>query len=115
MFWEIFLDLCAKNELKPNQVAQQIGIASGTITKWKQGAKPRDPQLKKIADYFGVSMSYFLESDPAEARDELTEYLEELKTRPEMKMLFSVAKGATKEDIEKAVAIIEALRKTGNG
>ena len=29
-----------------------------------------------------------------------------------MRMLFSVSKDATKEDIEKAVAIIEALRKT---
>ena len=62
-----------------------------------------------------VPVSYFSEHEPTEPTDELTEYLEELKTRPEMKMLFSVAKGATKEDIEKAVAIIEALRKTGNG
>lgn len=43
---------------------------------------------------------------------ELTAYLEELRTRPEMRMLFSVAKGASKADVEKAVAIIEALRKT---
>ena len=43
---------------------------------------------------------------------ELTMYLEELRSRPEMRMLFSVAKDATKEDVEKAVAIIEALRKT---
>lgn len=63
MFWGIFLDLCVKRNLKPNQVAQQIGIASGTITKWKQGAYPRDPQLKKVADYFGVPISYFSESD----------------------------------------------------
>ena len=39
------------------------------------------------------------------------EYLEELKNRPEMRMLFSLAKGATKEDIEQAVKIIEALKK----
>lgn len=30
---------------------------------------------------------------------------------PEMRMLFSLAKGATKEDVEKAVRIIEALQK----
>lgn len=40
--------------------------------------------------------------------EELTEYLEELKNRPEMRMLFSLTKGATKEDVEKAVRIIEA-------
>ena len=42
---------------------------------------------------------------------ELEEYLEELKNRPEMRMLFKLAKGATKEDVEQAVKIIEALQK----
>ena len=42
--------------------------------------------------------------------EELQEYLEELKNRSEMRMLFSLAKGATKEDVEKAVKIIEALK-----
>lgn len=41
---------------------------------------------------------------------ELTEYLELLKTRPEMRMLFQISKDATKEDVEAAVRIIEALR-----
>lgn len=41
---------------------------------------------------------------------ELTEYLEVLKTRPEMRMLFQLSKDATKEDVETAVRIIEALR-----
>ena len=43
---------------------------------------------------------------------ELTEYLEMLRTRPECRMLFSLTKDATKEDVEKAVAIITALRST---
>ena len=38
-------------------------------------------------------------------------YLEELKNRSEMRMLFSLAKGATKEDVMQAVKIIEALKK----
>ena len=44
--------------------------------------------------------------------DELTDYLEILRTRPECRMLFSLTKDATKEDVEKAVAIITALRST---
>lgn len=43
--------------------------------------------------------------------EELTDYLEELKNRSEMRILFKLAKGATKEDVEQAVKIIEALRK----
>ena len=45
---------------------------------------------------------------------ELTEYLEELKNRNEMRMLFKLAKNATKADVMRAVAIIEALRKEDN-
>ena len=43
--------------------------------------------------------------------EELTEFLEILKTRPEMRMLFQISKDATKEDVEAAVRVIEAIRK----
>lgn len=42
--------------------------------------------------------------------DELAELRQMLRTRPEVKMLFSVSKNASREDIERAVAIIEALK-----
>ena len=35
-----------------------------------------------------------------------------LHSRPEMQMLFSVSKSASKEDIEKAIRIIEALKQS---
>ncbi len=115
MFWSKLVQLCMEKKTSPTAVCVELGFSNALAVKWKRGAIPRDTTLKKIADYFNVPVSYFSEQDPLEPKDELTEYLEELKNRPEMKMLFSVAKGATKEDIEKTVAIIEALRKTGNG
>ena len=39
----------------------------------------------------------------------MNEYLQYLRTRPEMKMLFNLTKDATKEDVEKAVKVIEAM------
>ena len=82
--------------------------------------------IEKIAALLSTTPEYLCdETDDPEiplirARDqyassELDEYLEELKTRPEMKMLFSLAKDATPEEVEQAVAIIKALRKTKNG
>ncbi len=112
MFWENFVSLCADRGMKPNPVAKELGISSGSVTSWKNGAIPHPTTLKKIADYFDVSVDYLLgkEKPAVTEDDELVEYLEELKNRPEMRMLFSLAKGATKEDVERAVAIIEALR-----
>ena len=75
----------------------------------------REPSLEileAIADIFNVDMNTLTDSKvSAELSDELQEYLEELKNREEMRMLFSLAKGATKEDVMQAVKIIEALKK----
>lgn len=43
--------------------------------------------------------------------DELNDYLEELHKRPEMKTLFSLARGATKEEVEQVVKMIEVFKK----
>lgn len=48
------------------------------------------------------------QEEQSEKSRELDEYLEELKNRPELKMLFDVTRGCTKEDVEKAARIIEA-------
>lgn len=117
MFKKIFIDLCNKKGVAPSAVCMQIGLSNATYSCWTDESIPRRATLQRIADYFGVTVDYLLgkEEKPATEGDELNEYLEELKNRPEMRMLFSLAKGATKEDVERAVAIIEALRKNEDG
>ena len=60
MFWDKFVTLCSAKGLSPNGVCADLGLSTATATKWKKGAIPRDTTLKKIADYFGVSVSYLL-------------------------------------------------------
>ena len=117
MFYDVFLRLCNSANQTPSFVVQELGMNKAAVTNWrKRGSTPTDANLQKIADYFNVSVNYLLEKEdlktsPAAATedDELNIYLEELKNRKEMRMLFKLASGATKEDVEKAVAIIEAL------
>ena len=121
MFWEQYQKLCQKLGKSPNGVAKELGLSSGTVTFWKNGKIPKSDTLQKIADYFNVTVDYLLTgkekapSTEVEEADELNELLQELKTRPEMRMLFSLAKGATKEDVELAVAIIQRMRQSGDG
>ena len=76
---------------------------------------------KKIADYFNVTVESLLnEKSPSPKSEELingdpelTEYLEELSTRSEMRMLFHVTKNATKEQIEAIVKMVESMRENG--
>lgn len=115
--YEIFEQLLIKHNVTPYRVHKETGVAQSTLSDWKNGkGTPKADKLQKIADYFGVTVDYLLGNEQKEKPlvnndEELTEYLEELKTRPEMKMLFNLAKGATKEDVEKAVKIVEAFLK----
>ncbi|MCQ2439450.1 MAG: helix-turn-helix transcriptional regulator [Oscillospiraceae bacterium] len=98
-------------------LANALGVSKSTISLYENGNREPDfEMMERIADHFNVNMSTFFSDgivpSPSAVDPELTAYLEELRTRPEMRMLFSVAKDASKADIEKAVAIIEALRKT---
>lgn len=68
MFWNTYTTLCAKQGASPNAVAKSLSIASGTVTKWKNGAMPQNATLKKLADYFGVTVDELLGNDtPAPA------------------------------------------------
>lgn len=125
MFYDRFLELCDKKRVKPTNACIEAGLSRGLAAKWKSTGteKPSADALEKLSSYFNMSIDEILKKEkaPAEAEalvngdPELTEYLEELRTRDEMRMLFSITKGATKEDVMRTVAIIEALRREEEG
>ncbi|MBO4216348.1 MAG: helix-turn-helix transcriptional regulator [Clostridia bacterium] len=106
------LALRKQKGLTLEEVAKYVGVGRSTVKKWESGAirNMRRDKISKLAECLGVTPAYLTEWGGEDA--ELEEYLEELKARPEMRMLFSLAKDATKEDVERAVAIIEALAKS---
>lgn len=95
-------------------LAARLGISKSAVSMYECGNRePELELLQRMADCFGVSVSALLGREDAplvNGDPELTEMLEALRDRPEMRMLFSLTKGATKEDVEAAVKIIEALR-----
>lgn len=64
MFYDKFLELCNQKNKSPSVVADELGFARSSITKWKSGATLRSANLKRVADYFGVHVSYFSEEAP---------------------------------------------------
>ncbi|MBQ6387263.1 MAG: helix-turn-helix transcriptional regulator [Ruminococcus sp.] len=98
-----------------NSLVRDLGLTASTVSDWVNGKKyPRVDKMQRIADYFGVSKADLTEKHVVQNFTEeadLQEYLEELKNRKEMRMLFSLAKGASKDDVMQAVKIIEALKK----
>lgn len=59
VFWERFYSLCKKNGTTPSAVARELGIAAGSPTAWKRGAKPTLEAIGKLALYFDTPMEYF--------------------------------------------------------
>ena len=44
------------------KVAKATGITKSTFSEWRAGRyKPKLEKIKKLADYFGVKIEYFLE------------------------------------------------------
>lgn len=73
MFFDKFVQLCNDKNVSCRKAVSEIGLANSIATKWKKtGATPNYETLKKIADYFGVSVSYLLE-EKENAQPELSE------------------------------------------
>ena len=61
MFLEVFQRLCEERKISPNKALAEIGMSNATYTNWKKrGSTPQGNNLKKIADYFGVTTGYLL-------------------------------------------------------
>lgn len=110
--YTIFKELCDQKGVTPYRVAKDTGIGRSTFTDWKKGRTPRADKLKKLADYFGVSVEVFFEDVPTNGQQEFY-YLDEetreivdlMHKSPKHKVLFSASRKLKPEDL----AIIEAM------
>lgn len=60
--YEKYAMLLKERNVSSYKVAKDTGISSSTFTFWKNGkCKPKIDKLQKLAEYFGVSVDYFLE------------------------------------------------------
>jgi len=57
-----FAELLERENKTAYQVAKDTGISESTFSYWKNGrSAPKVDKLKILADYFGVTIEYFLE------------------------------------------------------
>lgn len=112
MFYDNLLKVCEKKGVKLTPLVVKLGLSRGNIDNWKKGTIPGGDVLIKLAEALDTTPNELLgiEKESVAENDELNELLEELKNRKDMRMLFSLAKDATPEDVRTAVKIIEALR-----
>lgn len=112
---EYVRQLCKEKGIAISALEKACGYSNGYLNPKKMSRLPYD-RAQEIANYLGVTIDEIMTGEKNKKPlvnddEELTEYLQVLKTRPECRMLFQLSKDATKEDVEAAVRIIEALRK----
>lgn len=101
------------------ELAKKVGVSAGTISRWESGeiANMRRDKIAILAKALEVKPTDLLDLPNASAHTEsyyndpeVVAYAEELRTNPNMRILFSAAKDISKEDMEKAVEYITFLK-----
>lgn len=105
------------------EAAQRMGITRSALSMYETGKrKPDFETMEMFADFYNVNMDTLYgrgspaqkESKPAAESDGLDPEMEDLlyraKNDPHMRMLFSLAKDWTPEDLDRAIRIIQAYR-----
>lgn len=75
IMYEIFEQLLQKYGVTAYKVSKETGITQSTLSDWKRGrSTPKTENMKKIADYFGVTVEYLMtgKNVPKEKAPELT-------------------------------------------
>lgn len=79
MFYQKFLEACARKGVSPTFVVHELGMSSGNLQNWKRGAVPRNSQIKKIAEYFGIPIEQLNDTIPE--RNDVFRPVEERRVR----------------------------------
>ena len=113
MFYENFIRLCSERGTTPTAVAKAMGISTSMTANWKKGGVPRADTLQKVADHFGVSVSYLLgvvdDPDPIALIDPSK------KSPPIIEMIDEAMKDLSEEDLKDLEKYIDFLRSKRRG
>lgn len=66
VFYDRYVGLCTEKGVSPSRAAEEIGINKASVTNWKKnGYTPRAEVLRRIAEYFRVSVGCLVEGEPS--------------------------------------------------
>lgn len=62
-FYDCVTKLCKEKKISLAALAREVGLSNSATTYWKHGSVPKYETMKKIADYFGVTVEELLDID----------------------------------------------------
>lgn len=119
MYYDKFQKLCEVKGVKPSEVSRATGVATATLSSWKSGKyTPGIDKLKKIADYFDVSVEYITQDVKNPQRqtgyyldDETAQAAQEIFENKELRALFDVQRDMDPDDLRALHSMALALKR----
>lgn len=108
MFYDNFCKLCKGKNLKPTNVALEIGVSRATATKWKNGSIPSGDSLIKLADYFDVSVDYLLSDDTKKETAEIIDSPQDTERRQLLRQAMEMASTLSDDKLRRLIEILKS-------
>ena len=118
----IIEELMKRKGIQQKELSYEMQVSQPTISDWVKGKKkPRGANITKLANYFHVSENVIKGLDPliyepiyslTEIKKQEWEKRETLRRDPKRKVLLDLAENGSDQDIDAAVTLLDALRKT---
>lgn len=119
--YEIFSKLLQTYGVSSYKVSKETGVSQSTLSDWKLGKiTPKSDTMKKLADYFGVSVDYLMTGKEKEGEkyylnEETAELAQTLFENRNLRVLCDAAKDAKPEDIKTTYDMLMALKRKERG
>lgn len=111
--------LCKDNGISMNKLEETLGFGKGYISKLGSST-PNATKIKKIADYFNVSVDYLMTGNEVEnekyyLNDETAQVAQEIFENKELRALFDVQKDMDPTDLKALHSMALALKRKERG
>lgn len=75
----ILKELCGQSGIPISAISKRTGVPQQTIHNWLTGIEPKNiSQVKKVADFFKVSVDYLCFGTKTKKIDDITDFKEEI-------------------------------------
>ena len=111
--------LCKDYGISMNKLEETLGFGTGYISKLGIST-PNATKIKKIADYFNVSVDYLMTGNESDTEkyylnDETAQVAQEIFENKELKALFDVQKDMDPDDLKALHSMALALKRKERG
>ena len=110
--YDRILMLCDERNISVRSLERSCGMSHGVVRRWNE-RMPSADRVKRVADYFGVTVTFLLGFDrEAEyyIEPEVSRITQDMKDRPILKEAFDALRNLSDTDIELLLNMIERMK-----